>query len=57
VNQLELLRSGGSRAAHELKENSVVYRLVAPEMHSGGRIFLEFDFQQVLEVAISNQRF
>jgi len=50
VNQLKLLRSGRSRTAHELKENSVVHRLVASEMHGCGRIFLKFDFQQVLEV-------
>jgi hypothetical protein len=57
VNQLKLLRSGGSCTAHELKENSIVYRLVAPEMHGVGRIFLEFDFQQVLEVTVSNNCF
>ena len=57
VDQLELLRSRGTRTAHKLKENSVVHRLVFPEMHGGGCVFLEFDFQQVLEIAVGNQRF
>ncbi len=57
MNELKLLPSGGSCPAHELKKNSVVHRLVAPEMHDACRIFLEFDFQQILEVDILHKRF
>ena len=57
MNQLKLLRSGCSRTAHELEKNSIVHRLVTSEMHNACRIFLQFDFQQVLELAVGDQCF